>query len=83
MQMTQLIAEIGLNHNGSEEHAQRMLENVLAAGIDAVTFQIREPEFYTAAAPRAAGSVKIFIERQPKPFMKRDVSLELRFATNQ
>ena len=49
--MTQLIAEIGLNHNGSEEHAQRMLENVLAAGIDAVTFQIREPEFYTAAAP--------------------------------
>ena len=49
--MTQLIVEIGLNHNGSEERAQRMLENLLAAGIDAVTFQIREPEFYTADAP--------------------------------
>ena len=51
MQTTQLIAEIGLNHNGSEETALRMLKNLLATSIDAVTFQIREPEFYTADAP--------------------------------
>ena len=49
--MTQLIAEIGLNHHGSEERAQRMLENLLATSIDGVTFQIREPEFYTGEAP--------------------------------
>lgn len=49
--MTQLIAEIGLNHHGSEERAQRILENLLEISIDAVTFQIREPEFYTADAP--------------------------------
>ncbi|MFZ1978515.1 MAG: N-acetylneuraminate synthase family protein [Bacteroidota bacterium] len=49
--MTQLTAEIGLNHNGSEETALRMLKNLLAASIDAVTFQIREPAFYTAEAP--------------------------------
>jgi N-acetylneuraminate synthase len=49
--MTQLIAEIGLNHHGSEERAQRMLENLLTTSVDAVTFQIREPGFYTADAP--------------------------------
>jgi sialic acid synthase SpsE len=44
--MMQFIAEIGLNHLGSEERARRMLERLLTASIDAITFQIRENRFY-------------------------------------
>jgi len=44
--MTAFIAEMGLNHLGDEERATRMLQRVLNAGPDAVTFQVREPKFY-------------------------------------
>jgi sialic acid synthase SpsE len=44
--MTALIAEIGLNHLGDEQRARRALTRALEAGVDAVTFQIREPKFY-------------------------------------
>lgn len=47
--MTALIAEIGLNHLGDEQRAQRTLARVLEAGADGVTFQIREPKFYESA----------------------------------
>ena len=46
--MTKMIAEIGLNHLGSEDRALKMLNEVLQTDIDAVTFQIREPKFYDA-----------------------------------
>lgn len=44
--MTALIAEIGLNHLGDEQRAMRSLSRAVEAGVDAVTFQIREPKFY-------------------------------------
>jgi len=44
--MTSLIAEIGLNHIGEESRASELLTSVLRAGVDSVTFQIREPKFY-------------------------------------
>lgn len=39
-----IIAEIGINHNGSVEIAKRMIEGAAFAGCDAVKFQKRTPE---------------------------------------
>ncbi len=39
-----VIAEIGINHNGSLETAKRMIDGALFAGCDAVKFQKRTPE---------------------------------------
>jgi len=41
-----IIAEIGLNHRGSYELAEQYVTSLLATDVDAITFQIREPEFY-------------------------------------
>ena len=35
---TYLIAEIGINHNGSLENAIKLIDNAKAAGFDAVKF---------------------------------------------
>ena len=39
-----VIAEIGINHNGSVELAKKMIAGAAAAGVDAVKFQKRTPE---------------------------------------
>ncbi len=39
-----IIAEIGINHNGSIEVAKKMIQSAAAAGCDAVKFQKRTPE---------------------------------------
>ncbi len=39
-----IIAEIGINHNGSVEIAKKMIEGAAFAGCDAVKFQKRTPE---------------------------------------
>ena len=39
-----VVAEIGINHNGSIELAQRLIEGAFRAGCDAVKFQKRTPE---------------------------------------
>ena len=39
-----VIAEIGINHNGSLEIAKRMIDGAVLAGCDAVKFQKRTPE---------------------------------------
>lgn len=39
-----IIAEIGINHNGSVEIAKKMIRSAAAAGCDAVKFQKRTPE---------------------------------------
>jgi sialic acid synthase SpsE len=40
------IAEIGLNHLGSEKIADEYLNNLLNTNIDGITFQIKREEFY-------------------------------------
>jgi N-acetylneuraminate synthase len=44
-----VIAEIGINHNGSLELAQRLIEGAARAGCDAVKFQKRTPELCVPA----------------------------------
>ena len=39
-----IIAEIGINHNGSVEMAKQLIEGAVRAGCDAVKFQKRTPE---------------------------------------
>ncbi len=39
-----VIAEIGINHNGSMETAKKLIDGALLAGCDAVKFQKRTPE---------------------------------------
>lgn len=39
-----IVAEIGINHNGSLDIAKRLIEGAKAAGCDAVKFQKRTPE---------------------------------------
>ncbi|HVS96680.1 MAG TPA: N-acetylneuraminate synthase family protein [Puia sp.] len=42
-----IIAEIGINHNGSLDIAMRLIDEAAAAGCDAVKFQKRTPEVCT------------------------------------
>jgi len=42
-----IIAEIGINHNGSMEIAKQMIDAAVHAGVDAVKFQKRTPEICT------------------------------------
>ena len=39
-----IVAEIGINHNGDLEHAKRLIDAAMLAGVDAVKFQKRTPE---------------------------------------
>lgn len=39
-----VVAEIGINHNGSLDHAKRLIDGAAFAGCDAVKFQKRTPE---------------------------------------
>ncbi len=49
---TYIIAEIGINHNGSLEIARRMIDAAVHAGVDAVKFQKRTPEISTPEAQK-------------------------------
>ena len=42
-----IIAEIGINHNGSLEIAKKLIDGAVFAGCDAVKFQKRTPEIST------------------------------------
>ena len=42
-----IIAEIGINHNGSLDIAKKLIEQAAHAGCDAVKFQKRTPELCT------------------------------------
>ena len=44
MQKTYIIAEIGINHNGSMENAKKLIDIAAVAGCDAVKFQKRNPD---------------------------------------
>src|ERR1700749_1044708 len=42
-----IIAEIGINHNGSLDIAKKLIDEAATAGCDAVKFQKRTPELCT------------------------------------
>tara|TARA_A100001201_G_scaffold30102_2_gene32636 strand:+ start:6020 stop:6847 length:828 start_codon:yes stop_codon:yes gene_type:complete len=44
MKQVYLIAEIGINHNGSEEHARKLIDQAYQSGCHAVKFQKRNPD---------------------------------------
>lgn len=47
-----LIAEIGINHNGSEQRAWNLLRSAINSGVNAISFQVREKTFYDGTHPR-------------------------------
>ena len=49
---TYIIAEIGINHNGSLDLAKQMIDAAVHAGVDAVKFQKRTPEACTPPEQR-------------------------------
>jgi N-acetylneuraminate synthase len=49
---TYIIAEIGINHNGSLDIAKQMIDAAVHAGVDAVKFQKRTPEICTPPEQR-------------------------------
>ena len=44
MQKVYVIAEIGINHNGSENHARKLIDQAYKSGCQAVKFQKRNPD---------------------------------------
>ena len=44
MQKVYVIAEIGINHNGSENHARKLIDQAYKSGCHAVKFQKRNPD---------------------------------------
>lgn len=51
-QSTYIVAEIGINHNGDELIARRLIDAAAEAGCDAVKFQKRTPELCVPVAQR-------------------------------
>lgn len=55
-----IIAEIGVNHLGSEEYANSYLKQLCESSVDGITFQIREPLFYNSESTRGLKLSKKF-----------------------
>lgn len=47
-----IVAEVGINHNGSYEIARRLIKAAADAGADAVKFQVGNPDLYVNAEGR-------------------------------
>lgn len=55
MKRTKIIAEIGINHNGSFDVAKQMIETAKECGVDCVKFQMIKPELCISRyAPQAS-----------------------------
>ncbi len=46
--MRLIVCEIGQNHLGDEEYARDYVSKILSANVDAITFQVREPDYYVS-----------------------------------
>lgn len=57
---TYLIAEIGINHNGSIETALQLIQNAKTAGFDAVKFQKRTIEIVYSESELAQERISVF-----------------------
>jgi len=55
---TTIIAEIGINHNGSIDIAKRLIESAKIAGADACKFQTHLPEYQMLKTTKSANYVK-------------------------
>jgi N,N'-diacetyllegionaminate synthase len=79
MMRCQIIAEAGVNHNGSLETAYRLIDAAIEAGADVVKFQTFVPErLVTAQAPRAEYQIaNMGRGTQSQLQMLRDLSLPL------
>lgn len=53
---TFIIAEIGINHNGSVELAKKMISGAVAAGADCVKFQKKDSGNLHSKRPMAFGT---------------------------
>jgi N-acetylneuraminate synthase len=59
MQRTFIIAEAGVNHNGSLARAKKMIDQAVAAGADAIKFQsFHTDQIVTQSAPKAPYQVR-------------------------
>lgn len=60
MSHTFIIAEAGVNHNGSADLAKRLIDEAAKAGVDAVKFQtFRADKLVSASAPKAEYQIKM------------------------
>lgn len=49
--MTNIIAEIGLNHLGNSKNLMRMVKKIIDSRVDALTVQIQKDEYYDLSKP--------------------------------
>lgn len=71
-----LIAEIGINHNGSADTARRLIEEAARAGVHAVKFQYRNLDNAYADTAREIGD-EILVREIRKNYLTPEVILEL------
>ena len=83
---TFIIAEAGVNHNGSVELAKQLIDAAVAAGADAIKFQsFKAEQLASVSAPKAAYQLKTTAEQQTQIEMLKQLELstpahELLFA---
>jgi len=65
--MSKLIAEIGQNHMGNEQYAKYLLNSLVKnKDIDAITFQIREKNFYSGLRKKLILKDKFYVNAKNK-----------------
>jgi sialic acid synthase SpsE/sugar phosphate isomerase/epimerase len=76
MSSVTIIAEIGINHNGSQDTARELISAAAAAGVHAVKFQYRNLENAYSGAAREIGD-EILLREIKKNYLDPQVLLDL------